>query len=674
MASLFDFTDTFIGITDSQFESRLKKMSLKEKEDLYLKAKDKYYSGDPIMSDPQFDRLELWLESEDSKVTQKVGGADGDRDKLIHPHMSPMLSLEKIQVNDEDKFPLAEIQSWNATHSYPLEASPKFDGNAIELQYKGGKLYKAVTRGEHGKGGDVTKKVLTMGVPAQLSIDKDIEIRGEVCMPMPIFKNKYQKDFKNPRNLVAGILNPNNDKDDRSTDCVFVAYSLKVHQNGRAHYVEDAMANLTRFGFNNDYPVRVEYIQNAADYRRVYDIFKHYREVQSPFQLDGIVLKTIENKRASIGENKKHPKWAMAIKFPAKEATTKIVDIKWEVGYTGELSPVGILEPVDLDGSEVTRASLYNKTRIQANGTFPGAIVTIRKAGDIIPQIIKIVQPSPDSAKYIKAQNFYPTCCPACGGKLEIEIHDKVTRTKAGEQSTEHLMCNNADCTGKLTRKLSYGISALKVKGIGDSTCESLIQAGVKTIFDVFDAAKFNTQALCKTGVFKPGRQLEIILNSIKALKQVDLDKAVLALQFEGLGDTGSKAVADLIAGRIKNFDNMGLEKAVVDPFLNPNSWQSQSVKSFLAVLKDNGITVNMPKQIAAGAIVFEMTGSPESAGYNTKEEFVDYVARHGYVHGKLSKASLLITDSYSSKTSKMTDAAKKGIKIITYEDLINSL
>jgi DNA ligase (NAD+) len=669
--SLFDTEDTFIGITDASFESRLKKMSLKEKETLYLKAKDRYYSGDPIMSDPQFDRLELWLESEDSKVTQKVGGADGDRDKLIHPHMSPMLSLEKIQVNDEDNFPLAEIQSWNATHTYPLEATPKFDGNAIELQYRGGKLKLAITRGEHGKGGDVTKKLLTMGIPEQLPVDKDIEIRGEVCMPMTIFKNKYQKDFKNPRNLVAGILNPNNDKDERSSDCAFVAYSVKVHQNGRVHYVEDAMANLERFGFNKDYPVRVETIQNAQDYRRVYDIFKHYREVQSPFQLDGIVFKTPENKRAAIGENSRHPKWAIALKFPAKEVTTKIISHVWEVGYTGELSPVGILEPVDLDGSEITRVSLYNKSRIIASGTFPGAVVTIRKAGDIIPQIIKIVQPSPDSAKYIRDKNFFPTCCPACGGNIDVEVY---STNKKNDAPTEHLMCNNPDCSGKLTRKLSLGISALKVKGIGDSTCEGLIKSGVKTIFDVFDATKFNTQALCKAGVFKPGRQLELVLNAIKAIKQVDLDKAILALQFDGLGDTGSKAVADLVAGRIQNFDNMGLEKAVVDPFLNANSWQSQSIKSFLGVLKDNGITVNMPKQIAAGAIVFEMTGSPESAGYKTKEEFVNYVARYGYVHGKLAKASLLITDSYTSKTSKMKDAEKKGIKIMTYEDLINSL
>lgn len=668
--SLFDLTDMFIGITDNQFEARLKNLTLKEKEELYFKAKDQYYLGIPIMTDPQFDRLEQWLESEGSKAPEKVGGTDASVDKLINPHMSPMLSLEKIQVNDEDNFPLAEIQSWNMGNIFPVEATPKFDGNAIELQYRSGKLKMAVTRGEFGKGADVTKKLIAMGVPESLSIDKDIEVRGEVCMDLSVFKSVYQKDYKNARNLVAGILNPNNDDDVRTKDCVFVAYSLKSHDNGKVQHVESVMDNLTRLGFNIKHPVKVEHINSVDDYRRVYDIFKKYREVDTTFQLDGIVFKFEENKRAAIGENKKHPKWAIALKFPAKEATTTIIRNIWEVGYTGELSPVAILDPADLDGSEVTRASLYNKTRMEENGTFPGAIVTIRKAGDIIPQIIKIVQPSPDAARYIQDQSFWPKECPSCNGPITIEIH----AVKKNEKPTEHLMCRNNDCTGKLTKRLSKGVSALKMKGIGDSTCEDLIQAGIKNIFDLFDPEKFNTQTLCIGGVFKPGRSLEVIMNAVKNLKQIDLDKVVLSLQFEDLGDTGSKAVADLVAGRITSFDGMGLEKSVVEPFLNANSWQALSVKKLIEVLKDRNVVINMPKAIAVGSIVFEMTGSSEGSGYKTKEEFADFVARHGYVHGKIKNASMLVTDSYASKTSKMTDAAKKGLTIITYEDLINKL
>lgn len=665
MASLFDFTDTFIGLTDAQFEARLKKLTTKEKEELFLKGKDRYYSGDPIMTDPQFDRLELWLESESSPVTQKVGGADGSRDKLIHPHMSPMLSLDKIQVNDEDKFPIEDLQSW--APAYPLEATPKFDGNAIELQYRNGKLDKAVSRGEYGKGADVTKKLLAMGVPHTLPIDKDLEIRGEVCMPMSIFSVKYA-DKKNPRNTVSGILNPENEDVDKAVDCIFIAYSIKDHTNGKVSHCNNTMQYLSDFGFNKQYPIKIETITDKDDFRRVYDIFKQYRAVDSPFQLDGIVLKVSEDRRAFIGDSKKYPKWAMAIKFPAKEVTTEIISHRWEVGYTGELSPVGILAPVDLDGSEVTRTSLYNKTRIEMNGTFPGAIVTIRKAGDIIPQITGIVMASPDAHKYI-GTTWYPTVCPACNGSITIDVEPA---TKKKPNPTEHLMCKNNECIGKLVRRLDLGVSALKIKGIGESTCESLIKAGVRDIFDLFDPTKFNTQALCANGVFKPGRSLEVILNAVKHIKSVDLDKAILALQFEGLGDTGSKAIADLITGKIKDFEGSGLEKAKVEPFLNSESWQSLSVKKFIGLLKDSGITVNMPKATPVGGIIFEMTGSPEGAGYKTKEEFVEYAGRHGYVHGKLKGATMLITDSYSANTKKMQDAKAKGIEIKTYEDFVN--
>lgn len=665
--SLFDFSDTFIGLSDSQFEARLKNMTLKEKEDLFLKAKDRYYSGDPIMSDPQFDRLEQWLDSEGSKVVNKVGGADTDRAKLIHKHMSPMLSLEKIQVNDEDNFPLAEIQTWNSSGIYPLEATPKFDGNAVELQYDNGQLVKAVTRGEDGLGSDVTAKLKFLA-PTTIPSTKRLEIRGEVVMPFENFKKDKYAGKKNERNMVAGILGRDDKFEDDIKDCQFIAYSIKMHEGNKFFHVEDAMNNLAKMGFNKECPVRIETINSASDYRRVYDIFKTYRATQSPFRLDGIVFKMPEKYRASVGDGRKAPKWAIAIKFPAKEVTTTIMDIKWEVGYTGELSPVGILEPVDLDGSEVKRASLYNKTRIEENCTFPGAIVSIRKAGDIIPQVTKIIQKSPRAAEFLKNKSFYPTHCPSCNCAISIEVY----ATKKNEAPTEHLMCNNMKCPARNVRRLSLGLSALKIKGIGESTCEGLFASGVENIFDVFNPDKMNTQALCKHGIFKPGRQLELILAAIKKFNKVDLKNAILALQFEGLGDSGSTEVSKLVANQPYSFDSF--EKAVVEPFLSPTSWQTQAVKTFLQLLKDRGVEIVMPTAISGDVIVFEMTGSPEGAGYKTKDDLKAFLAQHGYTHGKLKDAQLLLTDSYTATTSKMKDAAKKGIKILTYEDLINTL
>lgn len=307
---------------------------------------------------------------------------------------------------------------------------------------------------------------------------------------------------------------------------------------------------------------------------------------------------------------------------------------------------------------------------MEINGTFIGATVSIRKAGDIIPQIIRVDKPSPNAAQHIKDQDFWPRHCPSCNEPITVEVHAE----KKGEPSTEHLMCNNPRCKGKLGIKLSKGLSALRIKGIGDATCELLVQSGVENIFDVFDASKFNTQSLCRNGHFKPGRNLEKVLQAPKSIKSIDLDKVVLSLQFEGLGDTGSKAVADFLFENIKTYDGMGLDREVIAPFANHSSWQMNSVKQLMIVLKAAGITVNQPKKVQAGAIVFEMTGGPDGAGYKTKEEFVNFVMRHGYTHGKIKAASMLVTDSYSATTSKMQEAKKKGIEIITYEDLLERI
>lgn len=692
---LFDLTDTFIGLTDAQFESRLKKLTLKEKENLYLESKDRYSDGKPIMTDPQFDRLEQWLESEMSPVIGTVGGG-GNVDKLIHEHLSPMLSLSKIQVNDEDNFPLNEIEGWNTPNIYPLEATPKYDGNAIELQYNDGRLIKAITRGKKGKGSDVTSKLLLI-VPSTISSKLKLEVRGEILVPLDKFREKYMEEFKNSRNMIGGVLNRDEDFEDIVKDSIFVAYSLKnIVDDGSIKYVDDTMNNLTKLGFNSKYTVPVKQINGPEDFRKVYDAYKKYR-AESNFLLDGIVFKMPEEKRSYIGENNHHPKWSVALKFPSKEAITKILfngdfGVEWNVGSTGELSPVGILDPVDLDGSTVGRVSLYNKSKMEQMGMFPGATVVIKKSGDIIPQIIRVEIPSPNASEYISKQNYYPKNCPACGSVLVVEItaskrdkakkallKDKDVNNKVklitaifSEAPSEHIMCKNENCVAKNTRKLALGIAALGIKGIGESLCADLVNSGIKNIFDFLNKDKMNTQSLSKFGILKPGRQLELILNGPKKLSKVELHQAIAAIQFESLGDTGSKQVAKMFANVSYSFE--GLEKAVVEPFLDDNSTQTNMVKEILEILGDRGVEVVMPKNIAANAITFEMTGPTTGAGYKTKEELVQFLSNKGYVHTKLKEAKLLLTDSYSGSSTKMKDAIKKGIKIMTYEDLINSL
>lgn len=669
--ALFDIEETFIGLTDAQFLAKVGKMDLKAKEKLYTKAKDAYYDGDPIMSDSQFDTLEEDLRRAGSKVIGQVGGGDDSAGKLIHAHYSPMLSLSKEQVNDEDLF-AQTIKNIIVFFKgvWPLEASAKYDGNAVELQYANGILMKAVTRGKNGKGKDISA-AMKLIVPSVITSKKTLEVRGEIVMPLQTFAAKYSKvsgkgdeaRYANARNMVGGVFNDDAIPVEKITDCVFVAYSIKmIDVDGTVKHVEDAMNNLKKLGFNNVYNPPLRTVNNATELRATYDFFKQYR-ADGEMQLDGIVLKMPESQRPKFGENNHHPKWALAIKFPSKTAQTRLkfhppYGVEWNVGSTGDLTPVGILEPVELDGSMVSRVSLYNKGKMIERGLFAGALVTIKKSGDIIPAIIQVDQPSPRTQEFVSLQNFYPTECPACNSKLEIE--------------NQHIRCINHDCIAKKSRKLSNSLQALGIKGLGDSTCEDLFKMGIKDIFDFLDGDKMNEQALTDGDVFTEGRSLDLILKASKSTRDVDLDKVILALQLPRVGRTISKEVAKMFAGVRYSFD--GLESDVVKPFLVDSSKETHLVQKLVQILRDRGITINMPVVADTNAIGFEMTGKTAETQFKTKEELVQYLNIKGYVHTKLKDAKILLTDSHNSNSTKMKTAKKLGIQILTYNELLDTI
>lgn len=678
--SLFTDEDLYESMSMASFEAVLKRMSTKQREELYLKAKDTYYSGKPIMPDPLFDRLESWLDSEGSKVVAKVGGTDQRKSKLIHKHMTPMLSLSKIQVNDEDAFlngtpstfadeggrmPIEEIDAWFSgweTSAYPVEAGPKLDGSAIELQYRGEGHEKvltlAVTRGDDGLGANITANIKLIGVPEKIiSAHGDVEVRGEVVIPVSVFKEKYAADYKNPRNMVAGVLQ-RDEEPEEVKDFVFVAYSIKFINEKGVHYPEVAMETLERVGFNRVHKIPIYTITDKAAIIEVYKKMKEYRSV-APFQLDGIVLKSPENQRAAMGETRHHPRWAVAIKFPSNEATTRILSVDYTVGYTGEIAPTAVLEPVELDGSTVERASLYNFKSMATKGTLPGAVVSIRKAGEIIPQIVAVLEPMPP----VEWSDIAPKECPSCGHATRSVVDPK--------SDAVHVYCSNDNCTAKATRRLHMGVSALKISGIGESTCESLVKAGIKTIHQLFTPGEMNPAWLITSGHFKKGRQLDLLMAAVKGPRRVELRQVIRALAYEGVGNTISEELAKNLSGVSHSFDS--LEMAKIEPFLDQMSEQSKALSSLRTLLESSGATVTAPIEKSAGSIVYEMTGSP-CAPFKTKDDFIAAVAAKGYSHGKIAAASMLITDSYSSSSGKMKTAAKKGLVIKTYEDLVEEL
>lgn len=361
------------------------------KEKLYLDAKRTYYQGNPIMSDREFDELELELKNENSKVIVMVGF--GDRN-LKFPHITPMLSLAKYQTNKTTgEPPIEDATNWMKNHiigkQEHFEWTPKFDGNAGSLQYKNGKLHIALSRGNGTTGRDITDKIYDQ-VPKTIPIKGNVEIRGEIVMPRNIFNKKYAKDFANERNLVAGILNKDvtPETKDRLKDIVFMAVEIKAIDGKTVEYI--STDKLTELGFNQQYPLEKHWV-HYSDFETCFYKMQEYREKRSPFLLDGFVIKVAEKYRNNFGENSHDPNWAVAIKFSPKDAVTELIDIEWSFGKTGEYIPIAILKPISLDGTVVKRASLYNAGYVLKNKILPGKKVKIVKAGDIIPQIIEVL-------------------------------------------------------------------------------------------------------------------------------------------------------------------------------------------------------------------------------------------------------------------------------------------
>lgn len=624
-----------------------------EKEKLYLQAKQFYYEGNPIMSDFEFDSLEDELKNEGSTVHLIVGSTD--LKELTYKHLSPMLSLDKEHAT-EDNICISEMIKFFGFDNIETEDSPKFDGSSCNIIYRDGKIDMALTRGNGVEGQNITSKMKLI-VPNTIDITKTLEIRGEVVIPIKIFNEKYfGRPYQNERNMVAGVLGREKDYEDTVKDFHFVAYEVKEHVSGHCFHNDNTYDFLSKNGFI--IPI-IKRTNNISEFKSSYDYFLNYRNTECPYRLDGIVKKVIESKRSSYGEHKKAPKWAMAIKFPAKEAKAKIIELSYTLGVTGELSFVANIEPTRLDGSTVSRVSVNNLGNIIKKGLFPGAEIILVKSGDIIPFVKSVTKPN--YVDEYEMKQYIPTLCPACGCPLVVD--------------DIHLMCKNEECDGKVYNRFEYGIKCLDIKHIGEAGIRSIFDSGIKTIIDFFDDTKFNKANLINSGYFKDGRALEIIINARNKVTSLTLKQVIQALKFKDVGESISEQVANYLEG--KPYSWSGLTKEAIAPFLNEKSIEMITLNKFIETLTLNNIKMikTEVEVIPTESIIYEMTGSPKEAGYAKKEDFVAFAKSHGYFHGKLNKdCNLLVTDSMSSSSSKMNQAIKLQIEIMTYDDLINKL
>jgi len=379
---------------------------------------------------------------------------------------------------------------------------------------------------------------------------------------------------------------------------------------------------------SNDWDTFVKTYHKMNDYRK-----------SCNYYLDGFVLKSLENVRLNNVDG--NPKDCVAIKFPPQESVTTIKTLEINVGKTGEITPVLILEPVLLDGTTVKRASAHNMKYVITNGFYPGALIQISKSGDIIPQARAVIKKATE--KYV-----WPTHCPECNSLLVI--------------TDIQLICKNDDCIAKSQKKL-LGIKKFGIENLGESTLNKFYAAGLERVEDFF-TDKFTEEYLINSGEFKKGRALEKIFIEFENLKEVQLKDVIYSLQFDNAGKSISREYAKKLAGIEYSFKS--LDRGAI---ANVNE---ERVFNFIKLIETKGIVVKYPEvEIeTTDTIKVEMTGTVNIEGVKTKADFINLF--DNVKHVKLNKETdYLITNDTASTSGKMAKASKLGVKTITYTDFI---
>jgi len=623
--------------------------SIHQYEEQYLKAKIAYYDGNPFLTDAEFDVLEEFLKGKNSKVINQVGSKRKDFD---FPHPSRMRSLSKIQMSQTESskdYKIEEFIKWydkrkKIVGASTLLASAKFDGNAINIIYRGGILSNILTRGDGNTGKDITKRLKSylpeeIHSTIKLTNTDVLEIRAEVVIDLNLFNSKYAKDFANARNYIGGVLGA--DEEDLNKTSELKIMPIHYILNGN-HIEPNNFSNNPVFHTNNSIFFEID------RYAQTIKLFEEIR-LKYNYQLDGVVISFSEQYRKKLGENEHEPEWAVAIKFIPPEAITTVTDIEWNVSKNGELIPTVLLEPVFLDGSTIRRVSGYNAGYIVNKKIGKNAKLSIAKAGEIIPEVQKVIISSSNTNQLV-------TNCPACSSETEFD--------------GIHLYCTNEDCIGKKAKQLSSAIKVLNIKGIGEKTIEPF----AKTFNNIFELIRWaRTEAVTvngnidQYGIKYGSRSHELFLNAFKNIKTINYSQIIQTLGYENVGDKLSTQIAREHAGL--DFDYSNLEKELVAKLRSEK--ESNFIKSIVRDIElMGGIEINKPKIETNLNVVYAcLTGSPKAFGFNVKQDFLAKYPNLQEISINDKKCQFLITDSYQSTSSKMKDAVKRGITIKTYGD-----
>ena len=634
----------------------------------------KYYEEDaPEIDDFEYDKLVRNLEEleerfpellKQSSPTQKVGGKASQK-------FSPVVHEVKME-SLHDSFSIEEIISFekkvrNSVQNPKYVVEPKIDGLSVSIEYENGKLVRASTRGDGFVGEDITENILTISsLPKKISSDVSyLEVRGEVFMSKENFLNltKYQeseglKSFKNPRNAAAGSLRQ---KDSRITASrnldIFIFNIQKIDGKEFKSHKESL-----EFLKNLSLPV----VPICTECENIEEILKEINRIgniksELPYQTDGAVVKLdLLKERDLLGSTSKFPRWAEAFKYPPEEKKTKLLDIEINVGRTGVLTPVGILAPVFVSGSTISRVVLHNQDFISEKDIRIGDEVVIRKAGEIIPEVVKV-----DSHKENSEQLVFPKVCPSCKSEV-VKVEGEVA-----------LRCVNMDCPAQLLRNLIHFVSkgAMDIDGLGETIVKNMVSQNIiKSAHDIYNLKLEDISSMERMG----DKSAENLINSIEKSKSRGLDKFIFALGIRHVGQKASKLIAKtfksidnlMIADEedISQIDGIGdiIAKSIVSYFKIPQNIE------LIENLKNCGINMEFKDNVIDNKLIgksFVLTGTLQKYIRTEASKLIESLG--GTVTSSVSKKTSYVLAG-SEPGSKVDKAKKLGVDIISEEEFEN--
>ena len=637
----------------------------------------KYYDDDnPEISDFEYDMLMLELRNLENKypefisndsLTQKVGGTTKEGFSKV-THIVPLQSLQDVfdfeSIHSFDEKMKKSAEDNNKQLNYVVET--KIDGLSVSLEYEKGKFVRGATRGNGLIGEDITQNLKTIkNIPMELKEPVDIIVRGEVFIGSKEFevlnsKRELEDEplFANARNAAAGSLRQldSNITAKRPLDIYIFNVQKSEDINFKSHY--ESLLYLEKLGFNVN-PVKI-LCNNVNEVISAIEKIGQDRQTLS-FGIDGAVVKVDDLElRSIIGQTAKVPKWAIAYKYPPEKKETILKDIICQVGRTGVITPLAILEPVVVAGSTISKTTLHNEDFIKEKDIKIGDHIYIQKAGDVIPEVVEVIKEK-RTGKELEFE--MPQICPVCGAPVVREDGEAATR------------CIGIECPARTLRNIVHFASreAMNIDGLGEAIIEQLLQNKlIENISDIYYLKLEDIASLKKDGK----KFAQNLIDAINASKQNDLDKLICGL---GIRNVGSK-LAKVLAKNFKTTENL-MNASIIN--LNSidevgeiianniyNFFKQEQTIDLIEKLKQANVNMNYLKQVSTderfAGKVFVLTGSLEKY---TRDEVSEIIENFG---GKTSSSVSKKTDyvlAGEDAGSKLRKANELGIKVITEQE-----